>query len=273
MLNRQAPLWALVVALTMAGCGVVDDLVSSNELAVRRFVADPPEVGSGAAVTLSWDVSGADSVEIDNGVGTVKERGNREVRPAVSTRYVLVARKGSEQVTALVNVAVVSPAPTPTPTPTPTPSPSPRPSPSPTIAPQPSPSPSPATEKPDPPVKCTPSIRFSGTCGVSLTYLQALGETRCVALPEAQLGLSCPGAFGATRSVALTLEARGFKGRTLVWRQAASSGNYVLPPSSGTLSGDGRTRVELRDVLLGDQTVLDILDAGAPVAQVVLRSN
>ena len=272
MLNRQAPLWALVVALTMAGCGVVDDLVSSNELAVRRFVADPPEVGSGAAVTLSWDVSGADSVEIDNGVGTVKERGNREVRPAVSTRYVLVARKGSEQVTALVNVAVVSPAPTPTPTPTPTPSPSPRPSPSPTIAPQPSPSPSPATEKPDPPVKCTPSIRFSGTCGVSLTYLQALGETRCVALPEAQLGLSCPGAFGATRSVALTLEARGFKGRTLVWRQAASSGNYVLP-SSGTLSGDGRTRVELRDVLLGDQTVLDILDAGAPVAQVVLRSN
>lgn len=268
MLNRQAPLWALVVALTLAGCGVVDDLVSSNELAVRRFVADPAEVGSGAAVTLSWDVSGADSVEIDNGVGNVRERGNREVRPAVSTRYVLVARKGSEQVTALVNVAVVSPAPSPTPAPTPSPTPTPVPTPAPT----PAPSPSPATETPDPPVKCSPSIRFSGTCGVSLTYLQALGETRCVSLPEAQLGLSCPGAFGATRSVALTLEARGFRGRTLVWRQAASSGNYVLP-SSGTLSGDGRTRVELRDVLLGDQTVLDILDAGAPVAQVVLRSN
>ncbi len=275
MLNRrQSPLWA-VVALALAGCGVVDDLVSSNDLAVRRFVADPPEVGSGAAVTLSWDVEGAESIEIDNGVGGVQERGNREVRPSVSTRYILVARKGSEQVTALVNVAVVSPTPSPTPTIAPSPLPSPSPSPSPTIAPSPSPKPSPSPspgEAQDPPVKCAPSIRFSGTCGVALTYLQALGETRCVSLPEAGLSLSCPGALGATRSVSLLLEARGFKGRSLSWRQAASSGNYVMP-SGGTLSGDGRTRVELQDVLLGDQTVLEVLDGGAPVAQLTLRSN
>lgn len=275
MLNRQSCWWAVVVALALAGCGVVDDLVSSNDLAVRRFVADPPEVGSGAAVTLSWDVEGAESVEIDNGVGGVKERGNHEVRPSVSTRYILVARKGSEQVTALVNVAVVSPTPSPTPTiapsPSPTPTIAPTPSPTPTPVPKPSPSPSPS-EAQDPPVKCAPSIRFSGTCGVGLTYLQALGETRCVSLPEAGLSLSCPGAFGATRGVSLLLEARGFKGRSLTWRPAASSGNYVLSPG-GTLSGDGRTRVELQDVLLGDQTVLEVLDGGAPVAQVTVRSN
>ena len=136
MLNRLAPLGAVVgLAVAFAGCGVVDNLVNSSEVTVRRFVADPPEAGSGAAVTLSWDVEGADTVEIDNGVGSVMQRGNREVRPSVSTRYTLVARKGSTQATAMVTVGVVGPVPTPTPAPTP--------SPSPTIAPKPSPTPGP----------------------------------------------------------------------------------------------------------------------------------
>ncbi len=272
MLNRLAPLGAVVVlAVAFAGCGVVDNLVNSSEVTVRRFVADPPEAGSGAAVTLSWDVEGADSVEIDNGVGSVKLRGNRDVRPSVSTRYTLLARKGSTLATAMVTVGVVGPVPTPTPAPTPTPTPTP--SPSPTIAPKPSPSPSPSPGDPQKPtVVCPGSISLVRTCGLNLSLLRPLGEGQCLALTEAETSLSCPGAFGATRKVILTFSTVGFGSRQLAWRQAASSGNYTMP-SDGFVAGEGRTRVELKDVLLGNQTVLEILNGGAPIATVTVRSN
>lgn len=276
MLTRPAPLGAVVVlAVAFGGCGVVDSLVNnSSEVTVRRFVADPPEAGSGAAVTLSWDVEGADTVEIDNGVGSVRLRGNREVRPSASTRYTLVARKGSAQATAMATVAVVGPVPTPTPqatpTPTPAPTPTPVPSASPTVAPKPSPTPGPAD--PAAPVKCPGSISLVRTCGLNLSLLRPLGEGQCLALTEAETSISCPGAFGATRKVILTFSTVGFGSRQMAWRQAASSGNPTLP-SGGTVAGEGRTRVELKDVLLGSQTVLEILDGSAAIATVTVRSN
>lgn len=273
MLKRPAPLAAVaVLALAFAGCGVVDDLVGSPELSVRRFEADPSQTGSGAVVTLAWDVDGAETVEIDNGIGSVRERGNREVRPSASTRYTLTARKGSAQATAVVTVSVVGPAPAPSPVPTPTPLPTP--TPAPTIGPGPSPTPSPAPtgDGPGQPVKCPGSVAAARTCAVGLALVRPLGEGQCLTLADAEVSLSCPAPFAATRDVALVLSTRGFASRQLSWRPAASSGNYAMP-SGGPVAGEGRTRVEFKDVLLGNQTVLEILDGAAPIATVTVRSN
>src|SRR3954470_1308505 len=40
-------------------------------IAIQQFTANPTAIGQGAVATLTWNVKGADSVSIDNGVGKV----------------------------------------------------------------------------------------------------------------------------------------------------------------------------------------------------------
>src|SRR5690606_27869966 len=46
---------------------------------IASFTADPPTINSGASTTLHWQVTGADSVAIDQGVGTVNASGSKQV--------------------------------------------------------------------------------------------------------------------------------------------------------------------------------------------------
>jgi hypothetical protein len=90
---------------------------------------------------LSWDVEGAESVELDNGIGLVQATGSRTVHPTATTNYRLVAVAGTSLATASIRVVVTpaGPSPSPSPSPSATPSPSPTPNPSPTPSPSPSP--------------------------------------------------------------------------------------------------------------------------------------
>jgi TPR repeat protein/tRNA A-37 threonylcarbamoyl transferase component Bud32 len=58
---------------------------------VIRFSADPVAIDAGASAKLSWDVTGANEIEIDNGVGKVGGTGIFVVAPSQSTTYVLTA--------------------------------------------------------------------------------------------------------------------------------------------------------------------------------------
>ncbi|GEM_PF-436108 len=58
---------------------------------VNYFTANPPIISAGGSTTLSWDVSGATSVTIDPGVGSVASVGTALVSPATSTNYTLTA--------------------------------------------------------------------------------------------------------------------------------------------------------------------------------------
>jgi TPR repeat protein len=73
---------------------------------IKAFRADPDTVKTGIPVTLVWDVTGADSVSIDHGIGTVTAKGMSAVVPNVSTTYALTASgaAGSARRTASVNV-------------------------------------------------------------------------------------------------------------------------------------------------------------------------
>src|SRR5438477_2754804 len=121
--RRRYPVLVLL-ALFVAQCGVIHDLTNPSTLSIQKFAAAPPDIAAGGATTLTWDVTGADKVEIDNGIGTVDAKGTHQVRPEWTTSFNLVARAGTSQATATVQVRVV-PASGPSPSPSPTASPSP----------------------------------------------------------------------------------------------------------------------------------------------------
>ena len=81
---------------------------NQNPPTINSFVASPSSVTQGDSSTLSWQVSGADSVSINQGIGSVAAIGNRSVSPSQTTTYVLTAQNEAGSVNRQVSVAVSS---------------------------------------------------------------------------------------------------------------------------------------------------------------------
>ncbi|MES1258526.1 MAG: PA14 domain-containing protein, partial [Acidobacteriota bacterium] len=91
--------------------------VAPNAPLISSFTATPSNATAGQTVTLSWTVSGATSVSIDNGVGDVTGRSSAVVTPAQTTTYTLSAMNPQGVASAPVTVTVpVTGTPLPTPT-------------------------------------------------------------------------------------------------------------------------------------------------------------
>ena len=74
---------------------------------INSFTANPATVTSGGASTLSWSVTGATSVSINQGIGiVVPTSGTRTVNPIATTTYTLTATNSNGSVTALVTVTI-----------------------------------------------------------------------------------------------------------------------------------------------------------------------
>jgi peptidoglycan-associated lipoprotein len=82
---------------------------------ITAFTAEPSSIERGQSSTLSWNVTDAASISIDNGIGTVQSTGNRRVFPGASTTYTLTATGpgGAKTATATVNVTEPPPPPPP----------------------------------------------------------------------------------------------------------------------------------------------------------------
>jgi hypothetical protein len=76
---------------------------------INSFTADPKIIAVGENSTLSWDVSGAIIVAIDQGVGNVGLIGTRTVSPTTTTNYTLTAINKAGNITATVQVTVPLP--------------------------------------------------------------------------------------------------------------------------------------------------------------------
>jgi hypothetical protein len=72
------------------------------------FDASSDNIDSGQSSTLEWNVSGATSISIDKGIGTVDAVGTTQVSPTVLTTYTLTATNSYGSVTASVTVFVTS---------------------------------------------------------------------------------------------------------------------------------------------------------------------
>lgn len=83
--------------------------------AISTFTAEPSSIQRGQSSTLRWNVSGADSITIDNGIGAVSASGTRQVFPSSTTRYTLTATNAGGTTTMSANVTVSDPPPPPPP--------------------------------------------------------------------------------------------------------------------------------------------------------------
>ena len=75
---------------------------------VNTFIASPPSIAPGASTTISWDVTGATTVTIDQGIGDVAASGDMVVSPATSTTYKLTAGNSAGSAYATCQVVVTS---------------------------------------------------------------------------------------------------------------------------------------------------------------------
>jgi|SoiMethySBSTD1v2_1073268.scaffolds.fasta_scaffold791171_1 peptidoglycan-associated lipoprotein len=82
------------------------------------FQAEPTSIQRGQSSTLRWNVTNAETITIEPGIGAVPAQGSRQVYPSDSTTYTLSARSagGNDSRTARVTVTE-PPAPPPTPPP------------------------------------------------------------------------------------------------------------------------------------------------------------
>ena len=82
---------------------------------IASFTAEPSSIDRGQSSTLSWSITGATDMTIDQGVGPVQSRGSRQVSPNNSTTYTLTARGpgGTDSRSATVTVSTPAPPPPP----------------------------------------------------------------------------------------------------------------------------------------------------------------
>ncbi len=77
---------------------------------IQSFTATPSSVGMGMSTVLSWQVTGAVSCALDQGIGNVDCSASRTVSPSQTTTYILTAQNEVGPASAQVVVNVVSTA-------------------------------------------------------------------------------------------------------------------------------------------------------------------
>jgi len=82
---------------------------SSGLPLIQSFTTDPNNVTAGHSSMLQWDVCGATSVSINQGIDTVPSSGTQLVSPAATTAYTLTAANSSGSVTASTTVTITEP--------------------------------------------------------------------------------------------------------------------------------------------------------------------
>jgi hypothetical protein len=246
------------LAVSLVGCGLIDQINGPGGLTIQRFVASPDAVSAGASVTLTWDVAGAETVQIDNGVGTVPAKGTKTVVAYRTATYTLSAKAGSTAATASVQVSVkgasVSDPFTFPLGPSPDPSPTPKPSPSPDASPSPSPSPSPSSGADS---ACGESIDSADACEIEVSHPTALPQGQCVELTRLHSSKGCPVSEGVEFEVKFELTSDVAK--KLHWKRGDKTKD-VVDPKTGLVNADGVTKVSVSDTVVGDAMGIDVVD-------------
>lgn len=80
------------------------EIPGKNPPIIKYFTANPNEISYGESFTLSWEVTNATEVEIDQGIGTVSLTGSVEVSLQITTTYTLTAINNDGQTTKSVQV-------------------------------------------------------------------------------------------------------------------------------------------------------------------------
>ncbi len=92
----------MIILVFITGCNGTPPAVPI----INSFLANPTSITVGESSNLSWSVTDATSVTIDNGIGSVALTGTTAVNPTATTTYTLTATNVAGSVTASVTVTV-----------------------------------------------------------------------------------------------------------------------------------------------------------------------
>ena len=82
------------------------NVILSSVPVITSFEASPASILAGEVSTLAWDVVGAKSINISQGIGGVASKSSVKVSPAVTTTYMLTAISDYGSITRSVTVSV-----------------------------------------------------------------------------------------------------------------------------------------------------------------------
>ena len=92
-----------MLVLIMSGCTDNED---DDRPVIKTFFSFPESINYGESSKLVWEVIGATSVQIDNGIGNVSSSGNKIVYPNKTTVYTLTATNQIGETTAEAEVFI-----------------------------------------------------------------------------------------------------------------------------------------------------------------------
>ena len=96
------------ITATGAGGTVSESvMITVIPLPTVSLVADPDTIIEGDSSTLTWNSTNADTVTIDNGIGTVDLSGTQSVSPAATTTYTITATGAGGTVSESVTITVI----------------------------------------------------------------------------------------------------------------------------------------------------------------------
>jgi hypothetical protein len=97
----------ILLIVGFSGCNDID-LEEGAQLSIQYFTSEPQIIEKGEYTNLSWIVTSAQSVIIDNGIGNVSNVGTQIVIPEKTTTYILTAKNSSKILTASTTVIIVN---------------------------------------------------------------------------------------------------------------------------------------------------------------------
>jgi hypothetical protein len=107
----------LIIALIIINIGFFsgcneETKEKSNPMKIHYFYVSHTQIESGETANLSWNVTGATTVSIDNNIGTVSLNGSIIIQPTQNTTYTMTAINVTDSVTATAEIIVEDITPT-----------------------------------------------------------------------------------------------------------------------------------------------------------------
>ena len=104
----ELALFVILIFITLNIIGCIEEKVEDSEkFSIVKFTIEPSIINKDEKVIISWEIDKAKSVIINNGIGSVSNKGEREIYPYESTIYQLTAKNETKILTATVELTVI----------------------------------------------------------------------------------------------------------------------------------------------------------------------
>jgi uncharacterized membrane-anchored protein len=89
----------------LSGCNE-ETKETSNPMIIYNFQVTPTSIEKGGTINMSWNITGATTVSIDNDIGFVSLNGTKIIQPTKNTIYTVTAKNVTDTITKTIGIIV-----------------------------------------------------------------------------------------------------------------------------------------------------------------------